>query len=315
MQNTHTFLNHLILSIAMVSFFSLVSCVNETTVEVDPQVQPPDAPLLFNLTELISEPMRGLRISFQYSGGDANGFLLQRSEQGAAFDDYTMLGPSTSSDDEANFDDWDVQMSQLYVYRIRAFNDHGNSDWSSEQSQNAPGPQTKALSPATAISDAYVDEAFPNTNYGDVNHLLVTNSSSEYSLKRIAYIRFPIDGIPSHAVDVEYADVSFLSPDEPANGTPVIHVFRSLDDWSESTLTWNSRPERTSYALDLNKVVNNDGNFYTWEISQEVRWWWDATNLNYGIVFESASPTDQAVLLSREHASSVRPQIRIVYVW
>jgi len=88
----------------------------------------PGTPTLGTLTTS-SVPMK---ITLPCSGGSgALGYRIERSLDGST---YTEIGTAAYTGSTVNYIDYDINPSTLYYYRIRAYNDFGNSGYSTVQS-------------------------------------------------------------------------------------------------------------------------------------------------------------------------------------
>lgn len=110
---------------------------------------------------------------------------------------------------------------------------------------SATGTQTPAEGPLTflAEADAWVDESNPDENNGTGESLRVDGDSDDPAIE--TYLRFTVSGITGIVREARlrvYADEN-ESEDGPA-------VYLTDPAWEETELTWNTRPERTSNALD-----------------------------------------------------------------
>lgn len=131
---------------------------------------------------------------------------------------------------------------------------------SSTQVIEIPGSTaTPSLTPTPTIitltfapeADAWVDEDEPDDNEGDDEHLRVDGESGT---TQEAYIRFSIAGISG---TVQSAALRVYSgSDESTDNGPAIYLIES--DWDEAEITWNTRPARTSNALDNKREISEE---------------------------------------------------------
>lgn len=92
---------------------------------------------------------------------------------------------------------------------------------------------------AAAVADAHVNAGtYANTNYGSDNRLLVKKASADGT--REAYLAFDLTGVEGRVVS---ASLHFYARVEDAGGTEAdVDVHGVTGAWSESTVTWNTKP-------------------------------------------------------------------------
>lgn len=66
-----------------------------------------------------------VRLTWQDNSDDEDGFRIEVSEDGAFFDEVATVGPGVTQ-----YDDEEVPKDTTLYYRVRAYNDDGNSDYS-----------------------------------------------------------------------------------------------------------------------------------------------------------------------------------------
>jgi parallel beta-helix repeat protein len=110
--------------------------------------------------------------------------------------------------------------------------------------------ETFAVTPTTIVGyaltfitnvDSYVREAGPTTNYGTNTQLWVaygTNVSYE------GYLKFTVSGVLG---SVQSATLRVYSTSSTVDGPA---VYSTTNDWTETGITWNTRPARTSGGMD-----------------------------------------------------------------
>lgn len=105
----------------------------------------------------------------------------------------------------------------------------------------APALQTSTLT-FTAEADAHVQQSNPSNNYGNANYLLV-DSGSNSDVE--SFIRFTVNGA---AGTIQSALVRVYVARSGSSNGPAIYA--AGNSWTESGITWNNRPARTSGMLD-----------------------------------------------------------------
>lgn len=127
-----------------------------------------------------------------------------------------------------------------HTFAVRATDTAGNTDatpaaytWTS--STAPPGGTTVSF---VASADAQVAEATPTTNFGTLTSLTSDTSPNTHS-----YLRFPVSGISG---TVTRATLRLYVTNGTPNG-PLVH--RVTDPWSETSVTWSTKPAPAGAAL------------------------------------------------------------------
>jgi hypothetical protein len=121
----------------------------------------------------------------------------------------------------------------------------------------APGPvdpqsglvlQTTATLTFTASADAHVEQRSPTANRGTYSHLVADGSSSR---EIESYIRFAVSRVTG---TIQNARLRVYSTTDPTRNGPA--VYAADNNWTETGITWNNRPARTSGAVDNKGSIN-----------------------------------------------------------
>ncbi len=264
----------------------------------EPSGSPPARPSIKQLVPIVQEPDRGMHLIISDASDDEDGFVVQRRTQGGTFTQLGDLAPNTET-----YDDWGLEVSTAYTYRIRAYNRFGNSNWSVEKTQTAAGPEPGIVF-MYPVADAFVQENSPTSNKGTSLNLIV---AIWQGTRAEAYLRFPYEEIPSYALDIDAAELRLISYDVAGLGTPLIYVEDLASDWNELNVTWNNRPFGRGVTADGQYVYNNGEPVY-WDITSIVRSWFEGATLNRGIRL-FAFTEGEAVLRSRENSCWRRVKI------
>lgn len=296
------------------SLASLVGCTQPgaptpPTPPTSPSGTKPATPSLSLIPEAI-EPNRIMQLLIQDYNFDENNVTIQKLVGGV----YNTLATVTLDQyGEGVYNDRGLSTSTAYTYRIKANNNAGSSDWN-QQIATSPGTQsgTKTLSPT---QDSYVTVGSPYSNYGNFSQLLILGGATTSFAE--AYVQFPYNQI-SYATSIASATLSLTSPSVeylyPVGYPPYISVDSLATDWSESTVTWNTRPlfrgdvSSSAYVYDNGQVVN-------WDVTPILQNWLQGTTLNHGLRLSKQLliHDGEAVLDSRE--SSYPPRLIINYTW
>ncbi|GAA0876133.1 hypothetical protein GCM10009118_25430 [Wandonia haliotis] len=154
----------------------------------------------------------------------------------------------------------------------------------------------------TPSDDVYTISIVPTGNYGTTTILSIFKIS-EGSVYTKSLLRFDLSSIPDNAI-ITSAELKM----EFRTGIPSSFLFQQLtEDWSESTVTWNTIPtETTQYEFTETPTVSNwswDTNvkfhhFDDLNLTTMVQRWVNYPNLNYGFIIDR----DPAVQMDYENS-------------
>jgi hypothetical protein len=146
-------------------------------------------------------------------------------------------------------------------------------------------------------ADAWVDEDEPDDNEGGDETLQVDGASGTMLE---SYIRFQLEGI-SGTVQTAFLRIYTDEGEETDDGPA---VYRTEPAWEESEITWNTRPARTSNALD-NKEEIDEETWVEYNVTSQV-----AMDGRYSFVLVPDS-SDGIEFSSRESDSS--PELVVTF--
>ncbi len=145
--------------------------------------------------------------------------------------------------------------------------------------------------PTVALqADARVAAASPGANYGASSRLEVDSSPQTES-----FVRFSVSNVEG---TVSSARLRAWVTDSSGNGP---EVYLSATGWQESTITWDSRPARTSGLLADTGAVSS-GSWVEWDVTQAVT---GNGTYSFNLVADSSDGTD----LATKEAGSNPPQL------
>ncbi len=163
-----------------------------------------------------------------------------------------------------------------------------------DTSYNPRGGQTPAPAPSpapspisrtfTATADARVEEATPDTNFGDDPELRVRGGSPDPHIR--SYLRFNVSGTQG----VQRAKLRLYATSNTTDGPA---IYATSNNWSESTITWRQAPGITGGVLD-DKGVITSGTWVEYDVTSIVKG--DGT---YNFVLVS-NTTDSLRAMSKE---------------
>jgi ketosteroid isomerase-like protein len=153
------------------------------------------------------------------------------------------------------------------------------------KSSGAPELQGAASLTFRAEADARVQEANRNTNYGTSTYLQV-NGVNNPDIE--SYIRFTVSGVTGSIQSVKLR--VFCTTNATTNGPA---VYRANNTWTETSITWNNRPARTTSALD-NKGSISTNTWVEYNVSASI-----TGNGTYTLML-AADSSDGVTFSSRE---------------
>jgi hypothetical protein len=145
-----------------------------------------------------------------------------------------------------------------------------------------------------AEADAQVSEANPSTNYGNATYLQVDGAADP---EVESFIRLTVKGISG---TIQNAKLRVYDSTNASNNGPA--VYATGTSWTESALTWKSRPARTSAELD-NKGSLTTNTWVDYDVTSQV-----TGNGTFSFVL-AADSNDAATFSSRQ--GSQPPQLVI----
>jgi streptogramin lyase len=114
------------------------------------------------------------------------------------------------------------------------------------------------------IEDARVREAFPDTNYGNDSYLSVLR----FGVGERSFLKFDISKISE---DISSATLNLYVKEFDNTVNRIYEVNKVIEDWSESSITWNNQPNIAKefqvnvsapasigwFSIDVTLIVNN----------------------------------------------------------
>ena len=160
--------------------------------------------------------------------------------------------------------------------------------------------------------DAFINENYTDSNYGDDDTIDVKKAAPGYDLYGL--IRFDLSSIPADSVIVSAKLRLYATTVNDEIET--LYVKRITSDWSESTVTWDNKPSWESEASSSIQNISQEG-WYEADVTDDVQGFINGSYPNYGWVLIPAKEVDydNAKFASKENSnSSIHPQLVIEYV-
>lgn len=203
------------------------------------------------------------------------------------------------------------KVAGTYYYRVKATNSWGDSGWSNIQ-QTAVWPTTTTF---YSVADSTVQSGYPNANNGSSTVMLAGYYSSAQVMRGL--VQFNLSGIPSSTPIGQARLWLYLSSSrEPTQSTArTIATYRVASAWTESSVTWNTRPSFGS-MYNWISIPHNAFGWYSVDVTTLMREWVSGQYPNYGIwLFGDESPINQnwRGFSTREGATERRPYLTVTY--
>lgn len=197
-----------------------------------------------------------INLSWTDNANNEEGFKVERMEEGGTFSEIANVNANVTSYNETG-----LQKSTTYVYRIRAYNSEGNSEYSQEVSVTTLSKDLIKLTfPVTA--DTYVRGGeSSDMNYGADEEIIVKKGTKE-NFFRNAMIKVDFRGQNIQAEDVGNAVLRLY-----ATKTDDCTIFASeMDDkWTENDVTWATAPvEGDEFS---STEITSENTWYEWDIT------------------------------------------------
>jgi len=184
--------------------------------------------------------------------------------------------------------------------------------------QGAAGEPGFGLAASTTLypdKDAYVDQLVRTNNYGTWETLIVGNENCpgmEFPSLGRSLIHFNLSPIPAGQA-IQSATLYVYLRYTFGAAINSIGVHRITADWGETTVTWANQPGHITTAYATTSVGAVTGTWYTFNVTDLVREWYNGTYANYGLKLVSQNETicNRRTFDSRESAHD--PYLQITY--
>lgn len=160
----------------------------------------------------------------------------------------------------------------------------------------------------SASRDSWISEASPTTNYGtDGNVLIETNASSQ---KR-PMVHFNIGSIPAGAT-INSASVYLYAYSYDGSQGAVSTLYDLASDWAETSVTWNNAPALSTFTSESTNLTAIN-TWYSWDVTNVARQWYNGTKSNYGLQMRSSSGGTYYIASRENVTTAIRPYLSVNY--
>jgi hypothetical protein len=177
--------------------------------------------------------------------------------------------------------------------------------------QYGPGtPTDLVIQPS--VSDTYVNEQSPATNYGTSATMNVQRRTAQ---RQRTLVQFDLSQIPAGAA-INSATLELYATAAPGTGQQ-LDVHHVMGTWTEPAVTWTTQPAYNASA-DATLAGGTTTGWKVWDVLPVVQAWSEGTYPNYGLLVKCNLETDLATntytFASRENAmTAYRPILRVNY--
>lgn len=244
--------------------------INGETIKFDSKEgnNAPELLLITSSTEYIMTPIKPSSLNasaistseinlnwFDYAFNE-DGYKVERKEGDGAFVEIAVLDAGSSS-----FKDIGLTDLTSYTYRVIAFNNEGNSNYSNEAEVTTLSANSEIIT-YFVNEDSYVRGGdSENANFGsDVNLIVKTGSKVEFFRKCL--VKFDLSNETIKADHVARAVLRLYANKAKSCN---ITAFESDDNWSETSVTWANAPDLGNEIVET-KVSSAD-NYYEWDVT------------------------------------------------
>ena len=189
---------------------------------------------------------------------DEEGYTLQRSRAGAdAWSTVKQLGSNATGATDTG-----LQAATAYDYRVRAHHAGGTSAWSPVATATTASCTTLAAQTLTSVADSLILQgAGGDTNYGpDATNFGVRSLDASNGRSLVRFANPTLSG----GCSVTSATLRVYQTSGDVSRT--IQAHEVAVTWSESTVTWNTRPDVTGTAVTTVSAVGWDA----WDVTSVV---------------------------------------------
>ncbi|MBC8033633.1 MAG: T9SS type A sorting domain-containing protein [Chitinophagaceae bacterium] len=178
-----------------------------------------------------------------------------------------------------------------------------------KQGGTTPPPATTSLNPS---ADAYVRSgSYGGTNYGTATELISKRSgASSDGYGRESYLKFDLSSVTGTISQVKLRLYGNLNDNSGADVAGAVYPVTS-SSWTESGITWNTKPAYASGALATTIVTNTTPRWYEWDITAYIQGEKAAGRNIVSFVVRNPSITEPYSTFASKEAAANRPVLEI----
>jgi len=169
-------------------------------------------------------------------------------------------------------------------------------------------------------ADARVEQSDPLKNFGTSVNLIVRSKfdgETVYDNMR-SFIIFDLSSLPAGA-NISSATLKLYMQDAPGVYSRTYEVYRVVETWNESTITWDNQPGVESTATSNTLTGTDIDVWLSWDVTTDVQDFHSGSLTNYGWMIrdmvEDSGTGRWAEFRSREYSDNetLRPKLEITY--
>jgi C1A family cysteine protease len=180
-----------------------------------------------------------------------------------------------------------------YYYRVMASNSWGNSGWSNVQSVSV-----QPLGKFYSAADTTVLQGDPNENFGSMVDMWVGYDHCVGGKIARSLVQFDVSSIPEGtSISQATLYLYLVNSCDIGERTHTATVYRTKAGWSESSVTWNTKPDYAE-AYGSTSIPSRTWGWYSFDMTNLVRGWVNGSFPNYGLMIRGpeSSGNDSAQL-------------------
>lgn len=170
--------------------------------------------------------------------------------------------------------------------------------------------------------DAYVNNAYPTTNYGYAADLYVgdQNGNDPVQICR-TYLKFDLSELVPAGATIIKAELYLREWGIGPNPPIVVRAhYLPNDSWSEGTITWNNAPTNfNASATDMETIQSGTSpdKWFQWNVTSDVQTVWAGDGVYSVVMKEGTEGTDNnwvGLSSAEDDDAAFRPFLRVAYV-
>ncbi|MEK6761055.1 MAG: DNRLRE domain-containing protein [Nanoarchaeota archaeon] len=267
------------------------------------------------------EPLRGIQLIIQDNSDNETGFVLERRKNYGSYSQLETFSQKGGTGVRFLYSDLGLDKNTNYTYRIRAYNNSGNSNWE-EITETSSNVLTSSLSVKSA-ADTYVQKNYPTLNFGNLPYIQIQESAGinlEANDAEMGFLFFSLPTIPSYSEGIDSAELRLIEAGGGGTFYPGkigIYAAPVFSSWNESTLKWNDYPsweEVYSYG-EHNPNLSTERQLFI-NVSNIVKSWYAGSIQNKGFVLFTTDSGKYCTYYARESGYNAGiPTLKVNYKW